>query len=344
LYGKSKREIISLSTLFSLVFISFFECLGMDGRHRVECIMLEAIFVKAPAKLNLHLAIGSLRKDGFHSLTSIFQAISLFDELEIWLDDTGMVSLACEVECPPQRNTMYRAADLCLDHARQQGLKATTGVGIRARKGIPEGAGMGGGSSDAAAVIKAMAGLLPGFYTKEVLEAIAAKVGSDVPFFLGSACALVGGRGELLEELCSRTDYSILVVSPGFPLQTAAAFRALDAHRAASGWQPDRDDKAGWDPEQRKLLSAAFLSGEPDSWPFRNDFYQALVPAYPDLARLKELLLDSGASFASLSGSGSTVFGVFRALEARERAVFALLEAGFSPIRAFPLARLPELD
>jgi 4-diphosphocytidyl-2-C-methyl-D-erythritol kinase len=306
--------------------------------------MHEALFFKAPAKLNLHLAIGGLRKDGFHSLVSIFQAISLFDELEIWLDDTGMVSLACEVACPPQNNTMYRAAELCLHHARKQGLKATTGVGIRARKGIPEGAGLGGGSSDAAAVIKAMASLNPGFYTREAMEVIAARVGSDVPFFLGSACALVGGRGELLEELCSRTDYSILVVSPGFPMQTTVAFRSLDAHRAASGWQLETDDKSVWDPEQRKILSTAYLSCEPGSWPFRNDFYPALVPAYPALARLRELLLESGASFASLSGSGSTVFGVFRALEARERAVFALLEAGFSPIRAFPLARLPELD
>ena len=252
--------------------------------------------------------------------------------------------MACEVDCPPQRNTMYQAAALCLEHACSHGLPASTGVGIRASKGIPSGAGLGGGSSDAAAVIKAIASLLPVYFSRDSQAAIAAKVGSDVPFFLGSACALVGGRGEMLEELESRTDYSILVVYPGFSIQTAYAFRVLDAYRAASSRQPLPTYDTDRDPVVRQNLSSAYLSKDPDSWPFRNDFFEALLPAYPALAGCRELLLESGADFASLSGSGSTVFGVFKDLEPRERAVLSLEEAGFNPIRAFPLARLPYSD
>ncbi|MFH2114456.1 MAG: 4-(cytidine 5'-diphospho)-2-C-methyl-D-erythritol kinase, partial [Spirochaetota bacterium] len=225
-----------------------------------------------------------------------------------------------------------------------QGLPPEVGVGIRARKGIPSGAGLGGGSSDAAAVMKVMARFHPGCYTKNTLASLAAEVGSDVPFFLGSACALVSGRGELLEELDSRTDYSILVVYPGFSIQTAYAFRTLDAYRAALNWQSGSGDDAGWDPTLFRKLSADYLSCAPDSWPFRNDFFDSLVPIYPALARCRELLSGSGADFSSLSGSGSTVFGVFKAPEQRERAVLALLEGGFKPMHAFPLARLPDSD
>lgn len=306
--------------------------------------MHEALSIKAPAKINLHLAIGGLRTDGFHSLTSIFQAISLYDEVEVRLDDTGAVNLVCEVDCPPEKNTMYRAATFCLEHARRQGLPAAIGVAIRAKKGIPDGAGMGGGSSDAAAVIKAMARFHPAYYSAESMAAIAAEVGSDVPFFLGSACALVGGRGELLEALESRTDYSILLGYPGFSINTAAAFRTLDAYRAASRWQELSPDRGTWVPESRRSLSEAYHSGDPGSWSFRNDFFESLIPVYPALGRCRDLLIESGACFASLSGSGSTVFGVFKASESRETAFLTLQNAGFNPMRAFPLARLPELD
>jgi 4-diphosphocytidyl-2-C-methyl-D-erythritol kinase len=203
---------------------------------------------------------------------------------------------------------------------------------------------MGGGSSDAAAVIKAMASFHPSYYSRGSMAAMAAEVGSDVPFFLGSACALVGGRGELLQELESRTDYSILVIYPGFSINTAYAFRTLDACRAAIGWQEPSGPCHVWGPELRQSLSDAYLSGDPGSWPFRNDFFGSLAPDYPALVRCRDLLLESGADFASLSGSGSTVFGVFRLCVSRQPAVLALCEAGFNPIRAFPLARLPELD
>ncbi|MGD9939381.1 MAG: 4-(cytidine 5'-diphospho)-2-C-methyl-D-erythritol kinase [Clostridia bacterium] len=306
--------------------------------------MTEALSIKAPAKINLHLAVGAPRKDGFHDLVSIFQAISIYDELEVWLDDSGKVNLDCEVDCLPEHNTMHRAASLCLSHARLQGLSPDVGVCIRARKGIPSGAGLGGGSSDAAAVIKAMSCFHPRYHSAQSRAALAAEVGSDVPFFLGSACALVGGRGELLEGIESRTDYSLLVVFPGFPIQTASAFRALDAYRANSGLQADTGDDSLWSAGLRRSLSMAYLSDTPEFWPFCNDFYDSLQAAYPELARCRELLRGSGADFASLSGSGSTVFGVFKAIETRERAFLALLEAGFSPLRAFPLARLPDSD
>jgi 4-diphosphocytidyl-2-C-methyl-D-erythritol kinase len=344
LYGKSKREMIGLSTLFWSLFSSFFECIGKDHRHRVEYAMPEALSIKAPAKINLHLAVGALRNDGFHDLVSIFQAISIYDELEVWLDDSGKVKLECEVDCHPERNTMYRAASLCLSHARRQGLSPDVGVGIRARKGIPSGAGLGGGSSDAAAVIKAMSIFHPLYYSGQIKAALAAEVGSDVPFFLGSACALVGGRGELLEGLEPRTDYSILVVYPGFSIQTAYAFRGLDAYRARSDGHQGADEGSDWTSATRTALSKAYLSLEPASWPFTNDFFNSLVEAYPELVRCRDLLLGSGADFAALSGSGSTVFGVFKASETRERAFLALSEGGFRPMRAFPLARLPDSD
>ena len=306
--------------------------------------MQHNISIKAPAKINLHLAIGRLRADGFHDLTSIFQAISLYDVIEVHLDNSGKIQLECEVDCPPEKNTMYRAAFLCLEHARNHGLSPEVGMGIRARKGIPSGAGLGGGSSDAAAIIKAMASFYPHYFSREFMADVAAKVGSDVPFFLGTACALIGGRGEKLEEIYPKTDYSLVVVYPGFSINTANAFRILDAYRETNGLRPEQYGDIGWDPDSRKRLSVAYHSLEPGSWPFQNDFFNALTPDYPELASCKKLLHDCGADFASLSGSGSTVFGVFKSIDLQEKAVLTLGSCGFRALRAFPLARLPDSD
>ena len=149
------------------------------------------------------------------------------------------------------------------------------GLRITIDKHIPMGAGLGGGSSDAASTLKGLAALLPGFVDNATLSTIAASIGSDVPFFLGSACAAVTGRGELLSPVAPRDDYALVLVYPGFSISTRDAYARLDEFRNAgavreASFVRRAGSRAGED--SRRLMAVE----APSSWRFRNDFYDAL--------------------------------------------------------------------
>ena len=210
------------------------------------------------------------------------------------------------------------------------------GLTIAIDKRIPMGAGLGGGSSDAASTLAGLSALFPGAVSESEMFRIAGEIGSDVPFFLGSACAAVTGRGERLSPLASRTDYAIVLVEPGFSVSTKEAYGTLDACRSASRSivRPDRELEA-----ELEEAAAAYGSLPPDAWPFRNDFFDALVPGLPGLVRCRDALLGAGASFAAMSGSGSVLFGIFRTAEEARNAADELATRYDVKI-AFPLARL----
>lgn len=303
--------------------------------------MIRTILVPAPAKINLHLAVGGARADGFHSIASIFQAISMQDQVRLELVPGGRIELDCACDCPPEKNTAYIAAKAFFETSRgpEPGVDGRpAGLAIHITKVIPAGAGLGGGSSDAAATLAGLSALFPGALSRAELMRLAAGVGSDVPFFLGSACAAVTGRGEVLAALRPRGDYALVVIKPGFSVSTKEAYHALDRSRAAasSPVHSDRDLEA----ELQKAV-AAYHGLAPSAWPFRNDFYDALLPGLPELARCRKALLDSGAAFAAMSGSGSAVFGVFGTEDAARLAAVELARQ-YDPIIAFPLARLPD--
>ena len=298
--------------------------------------MTKPKIVMAPAKINLHLAVGTARDDGFHSIGSIFQAVSLYDRVSIETLDAGDTTLSCDCDCPTERNTAWRAAKAFSEAAAARGAPLPA-LSISIEKGIPSGAGLGGGSSDAAATLAGLDQLFPGAVDGPELRRIAASIGSDVPFFLESACAAVSGRGERLAPVTPRVDYALVLVDPGFPISTKAAYARLDRARA-DGRVPAAAADEALDSELEAMVDA-YENVSPSRWPFRNDFYEALVPSHPGLEACRVELLANGAAFASMSGSGSVIYGVFATVTQAGLARDSL-SARYRAYTAFPLARL----
>ena len=262
---------------------------------------------RAPAKLNLGLRIVGRRADGYHLLESVFVPFDLADEvaLEIAPGVPRQVSLRVEGGGPelsdPARNLAARAARRFAESAA---LDAR--VHVELRKSIPVGAGLGGGSSDAGAVLRGLDALLPGALASERLTALALSLGADVPFFLAPRPARVTGIGEHVEPLAEVPPLAVLVVVPSPALATAEVFRAFDACGApGAALTPGgrgrrmpplpgaRDDTRGW---------ARFLT---------NDLEPVATRLRPAIGRVRGELERSGASAVGMSGSGPSVFGLF---------------------------------
>lgn len=297
--------------------------------------------ILAPAKINLYLAIGERRPDGYHPIASLFQAVSLADEVGIEASERPGVRIFGDSPCKPEDNTAYKAAVAMLGAVREAGWAGDPGYDIRIAKRIPSQAGLGGASSDAAAVLKLLYGMRGEAIPGPRLLDIAASVGSDVPFFLGAACAKVTGRGECLEPWPTRVDYAAVVVEPGFQISTKEAYAALDAARL------DGSIPAAEGPEELAAgleeAARAYRDLPPSRWAYRNDFFQCLASTRPGLVEARDALLRSGAEFASMSGSGSCLFGVYADQDSAERGRRAL-SARYStmpvrPLAGFPLAR-----
>ncbi|MBP7095165.1 MAG: 4-(cytidine 5'-diphospho)-2-C-methyl-D-erythritol kinase [Spirochaetia bacterium] len=288
------------------------------------------VAVHAPAKLNLHLQVLEKRPDGFHGIVSVFQAVSLADRLELRsLKATRGVELHGSFDCPPHANTIVRAAEAWLEAAR-----IDAGVEIRVEKRVPAGAGLGGGSSDAAAALKGLEALFGLGLGDAALSEIARGIGSDVPFFLGAARALVTGRGEILEPLEPDRPLYAVIVDPGFPIRTPEAYRVLDASRS------DPEAAIPIDPPVALVKEALRLS--PRDWPFRNDFLEVLSPVHPGLEAVIGRLCSRGAVLAGLSGSGSACFALYEDRAEAGRTATALSGEGLSAFSCAALARLPE--
>jgi 4-diphosphocytidyl-2-C-methyl-D-erythritol kinase len=258
--------------------------------------------IPAFAKVNLRLEILGKRADGFHELRTIFQTISLHDELRlrasrrpgISLTVEGNQSLSAE---PVQNNLVYRAVDVL-----QRELKIRGGVQIALRKKIPAGRGLGGGSSDAAAAMLGYLQLTRKKLSSARLMEIAGSLGADVPFFLLGGRALGIGRGDEIYPLEDIPKLHLLVVSPrDVHVPTPDAYSWLNA-------QPLGLTKSAAD---SKLLKFCALSWSPQGSGLSNDFERPVFQRHPRLDELKRTLLRGGASEASLAGSGSAVFGVF---------------------------------
>ena len=291
----------------------------------------------APAKINLHLAVGGRRSDGYHSIASIFQAVSLADTVTVAVSPGGLIEVGGNCGCNPEQNTVFKAARAFL--AELPADSGSWGVRIDVDKRIPVGAGLGGGSSDAAATLKALGAIFPGMIAPSRLLRIACGIGSDVPFFMGSACARVGGRGEVLEPLPARQDFVVVIVDPGFPVSTRDAYARLDEYRAGNG-VPALPPDSMLDQELDRF-AAAYLKESPANWPFRNDFLQPLSSQMPELVACIGRIKATGALYAAMSGSGSACFGIYGDDEQAAKAQVSL-SAYYRSSIAFPLARLPD--
>lgn len=262
---------------------------------------------KSPAKVNLFLKVLGKRPDGYHELATLMQPVSLFDELEISVTEGDGIDVVTDsAEAPGgEDNLAYRAARVFF-----QATAMRRRVEITLKKAIPVGAGLGGGSSDAAAVLMALNEMSGVWLPDGALMEMAARLGSDVPFFILKGPALAGGRGEKLKRV-RLPELHYVLVNPGFHVSTAWVYSSLGLTKES---------------ENNNLLYSYEVPVSPEgvAAALVNDLEAVTARQYPEISGLKEKLRGAGALGALMSGSGPTVFGVFRSRDEAHRAYDAL--------------------
>lgn len=277
----------------------------------------------AYAKINIHLKVLAKRKDGFHNLESIFQRISIADYLSL---EKSSDSRSCTVESPlmplPVGNTLTEVWKAFCNVS-----DVDTGVRVRLIKNLPAGSGLGAGSSDAAALLKAANELFAMPLSDSELTTLALQVGSDVPFFLKSSAGIVTGRGEVFEPIRARTDCFGILIWPDVQSSTKEAYELLDNQKEALSHECE-----AWGYEK---LAAQYMAPF-KTWRFVNDFQPVLEQRYPVIGRVRKELYEQGAAFAQMSGSGSAVFGLFSS-ESLMASAFQVLAKRWSWCKPFLL-------
>ncbi|MBO4338163.1 MAG: 4-(cytidine 5'-diphospho)-2-C-methyl-D-erythritol kinase [Lachnospiraceae bacterium] len=274
--------------------------------------------IYAPAKLNLTLDVTGLRDDGYHLVKMVMQSVSLCDELTIEkVDDpaqTGII-LTCDREGleTDERNLVWKAANLITETC-----SVKSGVRIDLKKNIPMAAGLAGGSSDAAAMLRGMNELFDLGLSESKLMELGVKIGADVPYCVMGKTALAEGIGEILSPLAPMPDCGILLAKPAMDVATGGVYKALDA---LSGYEhPDTDGMI--DALKAKDISSV-------SRLLCNVLENVTAANNPVIGSLKEQMLTLGALGSLMSGSGPTVFGIFENLEKAEAAYDLMKGSGF---------------
>ncbi len=252
--------------------------------------------LRANAKINLGLRIVGRREDGYHRLHTLFQEIDFGDEITLTLKPS--LKLTLEVTGPQATGVPTGEENLCLRaaHLLQETIGKQTGAHIGLHKQVPPGAGLGGGSSDTAAVLKGLNNLWHLGLSMDELENLAIQLGADVPFFIRGGLQLGEGIGEVLTPLARQLAHTILLVLPNFSVDTAWAYGQF-AGRQSFPSAPGFD---------------RIITQDPIPWEaFTNDFETVVFPEYEQLRTIKEGLLAARAIYAALSGSGSALYGLF---------------------------------
>jgi 4-diphosphocytidyl-2-C-methyl-D-erythritol kinase len=255
------------------------------------------LILKAPAKVNLHLEIKGKRPDGYHEILSVVQCIPLYDYIQIRsLKKKHALRVVCDPPLPARPNIASLAAA-----SFRNACRIDDGIEVIIEKKIPVGAGLAGGSSDAAAVLTGLNRLFGSVLKPGQLHDLASQIGSDVPLFFGAPAALMSGRGEKITDLGARQDFELVLVYPGFPISTQDAYQWFDQDTESL-------PTASFDPADLRLL---YEKKRVDSWDFFNSFQNVVERRFPMIKRITEILRSSGAHIAAVTGSGSSVFGVF---------------------------------
>lgn len=249
------------------------------------------ISLKAWAKVNIGLKILGKRDDGFHSIETTLATINLSDFLTLEVIDSGLVVEAKNLNLRQEENLCYRTGDLFL---KRYGI--TRGVKIGLTKNIPVGAGLGGGSSDAAAVLKGMGKLFNMHIEDKELMELAEEIGSDVPFFIRGGAAYAKGRGEEL-NFFKLPRMELVLYYPGYPISTKWAYEEYDKIMLTP--QPDVDSITQ---DKKKRMRKGFA--------LENSLEKVVFKHHPDILDVKMNLLGTGVFFVSLSGSGSCLYSV----------------------------------
>jgi len=268
----------------------------------------------APGKINLVLRVLDQRPDGYHNLSSVMQTVELADTISAEeVPGSSEISLSCEGTDLPvgPENLVHRAAQ-SVSHR----LKRSVGLHIRLHKRLPVAAGVGGGSSDAAATIEALAVLLQTGWSHVEMAQIGRELGSDVPFFFHGPTALVEGRGERVTPLRIDGERWLVLANPGIAISTVWAYGKLVESRSGARIAP----------LSRAASSPAEFPVSWDQWLplIENDFQTVVEGIYPMIRDLRLRLLGQGAQAAMLCGSGSSVFGIFSSEKAAKQAAVEL--------------------
>lgn len=287
------------------------------------------ISVEAYAKINLFLDIESLREDGYHNIISHMQSVTLHDTVHVEREESGEreISVLCDNSDVPcdKSNLVYKAADI---FPRNIGK-----VKIEIEKRIPMAAGLAGGSADAAATLIALNSLCEEPMSKDELKAIGIKLGADVPFCIEMGACIARGTGELLENTVPMPHFPIVIARMGEGMSTPYAYKALDKKY---------DSFKNYLPKTDKL--AIITNGDNvDIYEYSkglfNIFEEVVEAERPAVTSLKQLLIDNGAVAAMMSGSGTSVFGIFKDEEDAKRAEASAISAGAFAAVCYPYCK-----
>jgi 4-diphosphocytidyl-2-C-methyl-D-erythritol kinase len=259
------------------------------------------ITIKTPAKVNWSLSVLKKRSDGYHDIISLVQAIDLFDTLSC--DESDDIEIICDAPIKIENNLVNKAIKALQDYT---GIRK--GVKIILKKEIPLEAGLAGGSSNASATLKALTELWKLNLSFQELQKIGTSLGSDVSFFFHLPICIVEGKGEIIKPLSIHKSYSLLLVKPAFGISTKWAYQSLDIKTQLT------EDYEKINNNIYQLYELLF-KGVSDKIYLWNDLEKPVIKRYPEIENLKKKLLDAGARATLMSGSGSTVFGLFKSKE-----------------------------
>jgi len=265
------------------------------------------MILRAYAKINIGLRILRKRSDGYHDIETVFHQIDLWDELTFERAETVVLTTSSPEIPHDSSNLCVRAAQLFLEQAGHK-----DGVAIVLRKQIPVGAGLGGGSSDAASVLIALDKLWNSGLSHSDLQSLASQLGSDIPFFIQGGTAVGTSRGEVLEHFDLSIPYWIVTATPRVNVLTSWAYSNITVKEPAQS-KP-----------LRTLVQDCMANPGGIQTHIHNDFEELVFRTHPEIRQLKDSLTSAGAIFAQLSGSGSSVYGLFE-IEAAARSATAKL-------------------
>jgi 4-diphosphocytidyl-2-C-methyl-D-erythritol kinase len=278
------------------------------------------------AKINLDLRILGVRPDGFHDLRTIFQSLAIHDTVT-FARRPGPFTIECDDPRLPtdRRNLVWKAASLLWRTVGRRSGDTPKDVLVGLRKRVPQEAGLGGGSADAAVTLLGLTRLWGLDVDLPTLCRLAARLGADVPFFLVGGTALGLGRGDDIYPLVDLPRSYVVIVRPNFGVSTVEAY----------GWYDTEPRRIGREPPRKPM---------PERWPewaasLRNDLEAPVTRHHPTIARIRHELVDAGAVVAAMSGSGSAVFGLFDRLDAARRTAADLARPGWEVVHTRTLSR-----
>ncbi len=286
------------------------------------------VTLKAPAKINLGLVVKGERPDGYHDIETILVAVSLYDQVTLEKIDQGIELVTFDRNVPrKKKNIVYKAADLFFKHS---GIRA--GVRIVLKKNIPLGAGLGGGSSDAAATLVGLNQLYGSPCATQDLLVLATQIGMDVSFFIYNSCCYATGRGEILEKITG-PNLTVFLHTPPYSIPTRWAYKNLKTIPSSRGLTNE--------PPSLTILRTKLEAGIVTDWQqyVPNSFEELVFELHPDLRAVKELFLQHNVVATSLSGTGSTVFALVTD-EAKQSLARTLRSAGIDFTIAKTLKKL----